>query len=222
MPKPKPTFRLTSAALRQAETTGANPFIGGIVLAGGASRRFGGDKRLATLANGVTLIERSIANASTHLPELIVALRVDDTELARRLSRPGVSCVCAPESALGMAHTMSAAFAAIPPHWHAAMVLLADMPFIHTQTYNQLTSAWQRAAADDPIVIPVHDGKPGHPVTFARRWFGAIQALRGDEGARSVVKGHPRHVLRVAVDDPGVMQDIDTREALGAASKKRD
>lgn len=198
------------------------PVVGGIVLAGGASRRFAGDKRLATLPDGVSLLEHAIANASAHLPELIVALRADDTELAGGLTRPGVSCICAPESALGMAHTMSAAFGTIPTHWQAAMVLLADMPFIQPQTYQRLRAASLDTAFKDPIVIPTLNGKPGHPVTFARRWFAEIRALKGDEGARSVVRAHPANVLWIEVDDAGVMQDIDTREALGAASHRPD
>ena len=190
--------------------------IGGIVLAGGASRRFGGDKRLATLRDGTPLMDRSISNAARNLPDVLVALRAEDEELETSLRGAGVACLRAADSGLGMAHTMAAAFSAIPNRWDGAMVLLADMPFIRDATYRLLTDSMQHGLATGrtPIVVPTFDGTPGHPVSFARRWFAEIQALTGDEGARSVVKRRSAHVERVPVNDPGVLQDIDTRAAL--------
>ena len=59
------------------------------------------------------------------------------------------------------------------------------------------------------IVVPELDGSAGHPVGFSREFFAELIALQGDRGARSVIDAHPDAVQRVAVDDPGVLTDID-------------
>jgi molybdenum cofactor cytidylyltransferase len=67
-----------------------------------------------------------------------------------------------------------------------------------------------RAALEQgaPIVVPVHAGQRGNPVGFSRAHREALLALRGDQGARAILKAHPVSV--VSVDDPGVVSDIDT------------
>jgi molybdenum cofactor cytidylyltransferase len=74
-------------------------------------------------------------------------------------------------------------------------------------------------AALDPkgghdIVVPVFDGKRGHPVLFAARYFTRLCALSGDTGARGILNAHPERVSAVPVDDPGTLLDVDTPEDL--------
>jgi molybdenum cofactor cytidylyltransferase len=54
----------------------------------------------------------------------------------------------------------------------------------------------------------VHDGQRGNPVAFGRGHLHALLALAGDQGARSILKNNP--VNELMVDDPGILQDIDT------------
>ena len=66
---------------------------------------------------------------------------------------------------------------------------------------------------DADIAQPIHQGQRGNPVGFGRRHLPQLLALGGDQGARSLLKTHP--VVEVAVDDAGILQDIDTRKRLG-------
>jgi molybdenum cofactor cytidylyltransferase len=66
------------------------------------------------------------------------------------------------------------------------------------------------------IVQPTLDDVPGHPVGFSADLFAALQALEGDEGARRVLHSHADAVLRVAVDDPGILRDLDTPDQIAA------
>ncbi|XLZ67968.1 nucleotidyltransferase family protein [Massilia sp. SR12] len=63
-------------------------------------------------------------------------------------------------------------------------------------------------AAIAAIAAPVHGGRRGNPVAFGRAHLQALLALEGDQGARSILKNNP--VNELAVDDPGILQDIDT------------
>ena len=66
-----------------------------------------------------------------------------------------------------------------------------------------------------PIVVPVHDGRRGHPVWFARETWRELMTVT-DGGARAVVRAYCERVHEVAVSDVGIARDIDTKADLGA------
>src|SRR5262249_4639254 len=77
-----------------------------------------------------------------------------------------------------------------------------------------LLDAWRTTRA--PIVRPAYQGRPGNPVLFAATLLPELAAVAGDEGGRAVVRRHAAAVLLVAVDNPGVLQDVDTWESYRA------
>jgi molybdenum cofactor cytidylyltransferase len=66
------------------------------------------------------------------------------------------------------------------------------------------------------VAAPFHDGRRGHPVGFGAACFDALATLDGDAGARDVVAAHGDALVRLEVDDPGVLRDVDTAADLGA------
>src|SRR5690606_41339391 len=93
------------------------------------------------------------------------------------------------------------------------MIMLGDMPWIGAGQIRVLRAAFDRAAAD-AVVLPVHQGRRGHPVIFSRRWFPALGALRGDRGARSVLEAAGNDVIEVAMPDDGILRDLDQPDAV--------
>ena len=92
---------------------------------------------------------------------------------------------------------------------HGWLILPGDLPLIQART---LLSVAQ-ALGQHPVVVPVHGGEPGHPVGFAAGCGPDLMALRGDQGARSVVQRHgPAH--RLDCEDLGCVFDVDTLERL--------
>ncbi len=57
----------------------------------------------------------------------------------------------------------------------------------------------------------------GHLVGLSARFRAQLEALRGDEGARSVLDQNAGLVTLIEVDDPGVCRDIDTPDDLRRA-----
>src|SRR6187397_321405 len=64
-------------------------------------------------------------------------------------------------------------------------------------------------AAGASLAAPVHGGERGHPVGFAASHRAALQALGGDEGARTILANAGAALVRVHVDDAGVLRDVD-------------
>jgi molybdenum cofactor cytidylyltransferase len=65
----------------------------------------------------------------------------------------------------------------------------------------------------------VHDGRRGNPVLFARKHFAAMQAITGDEGARSLIQRLFDEVAEVPVSERSIFADVDTEEALTALER---
>ncbi|MGH8801590.1 MAG: NTP transferase domain-containing protein, partial [Casimicrobiaceae bacterium] len=64
------------------------------------------------------------------------------------------------------------------------------------------------------MAAPVHEGRRGHPVGFARRYRDALRGLTGDEGARGIIGTGLEFLARITVDDPGILRDVDVRDPL--------
>ena len=191
--------------------------IGAIVLAAGSSRRFGGDKRKATLPNSKMVIQQSVETALSCFDAVTLALRYGDKEFSAELSflinNPKLNIFQAPDSALGMSHSLANAIQRIN-NWEGVFVFLADMPHVEQTTINHLKETFTANQKNNPIIAPTLDGQLGHPVGFAASYFNELTALTGDKGAKHVMNVHTEKVIAVTVDDPGVLKDVDTPEDL--------
>jgi len=84
------------------------------------------------------------------------------------------------------------------------IIALADMPQVQQQTIAAVRKAIAEGAAS---AAPFYRGQRGHPVGFGAICGPELAALTGDIGARDVLRRHPP--VRIEVDDPGVLCDID-------------
>lgn len=200
--------------------------VGAIVLAAGSSRRFGGDKRAAKLPSGQTVLEASISRVRSVIDQVLVVLRHDDQAFAEYLRETtesaNIQFYCAPDSASGMGGSLANAINEVGD-WSGAMVFLGDMPFIRQETIELLKAEFiHRCTSIAPIVVPMNQQmnqqlnqqRRGHPVTFHQRYFGDIAQLKGDQGARAVISAEQDSVIELAVDDPGILADIDLPQDL--------
>lgn len=189
---------------------------GALLLGAGFSRRFGSDKRrhLVTLPDGsrVPMLCATAGLYARVFVETVVVVRVGDEDLSTLLARQaGVRTVVAADAAGGMGHSLAAGIRAVSG-WSYAFVGLGDMPFVRPETLRELRTTMERCLADGQrscILQPWHDGRPGHPVGFGAPHFAALAALTGDEGARRVLRDAHHDLVRLEVDDPGVLQDVD-------------
>lgn len=177
----------------------------GILLAAGSARRFGGAKLLATLAGGKPVGVASCLALVEALPRTIAVVRIGDDALADALAAGGATVVRCARADEGMGASLACGVAASrdAAGW---IVALADMPWIAPATIRRVADAIASGAS---IAAPFHRGERGHPVGFAASHRDALAALGGDEGAKSVLASHGADLVRVDVDDPGVLRDVD-------------
>lgn len=107
----------------------------------------------------------------------------------------------------GMGDSIAAAVAQAPDcaGW---LIVLGDMPFIRPETVEQIATALR----NELIVVPTWQGRRGHPVGFGRAYGERLAGLSGDAGAKRLFRDG--RVFELAVEDPAIVWDIDTPEAL--------
>ncbi len=148
--------------------------------------RFGGDKLLHPLEDGVAIAAHAARNLLAATPEVIAVVRWGDFPLYDMLEQEGCQVTMFQGASRGMgaslAHGIAQARGA--DGW---VVALADMPRILPQTIQMMVDALEEGAS---IAAPVHKGERGHPVGFASSLRDELLALDGDQGARAVIERH--------------------------------
>lgn len=188
--------------------------IVGILLAAGKGERFGGgvgnSKLLSTLPDGLPIALAAARKLQPACDRLLVVLRPGDTALADLLTADGFAVVICHDADAGMGHSLAAGVSA-SPEAGAWVVALADMPYIQSISHHAVAA---RLRAGDSLVATTFRGRRGHPVGFSGRWYGQLSVLTGDQGGKAILQQHPGELNLVAVDDPGVVRDIDRPEDL--------
>ncbi|MEO5814391.1 MAG: nucleotidyltransferase family protein [Gemmatimonadaceae bacterium] len=190
--------------------------IAGVLLAAGRSSRFGADKLCAKL-NGKAVVRWS-AEALSPVDVVYVVIPPGADAITQALSRLDVSFVINLGRHEGMASSIRAGIAALPGDVEAAMIALADQPLASANVTRALCERWREGGVD--AVAPEYRDGRGHPVLFGRECFAALETLKGDVGARSVLDALGGRLARVHVD-AAMPIDVDTPDALQALQGAR-
>jgi len=188
----------------------------GVLLAAGRGTRFeDGHKLLEPVAGRADEPSADPAPVVRHAASRLVAAPVDDAvavlghEASRvRAALEGVEIetVVNPEYASGQASSVARGV-----EWarrrdaDAALFALGDMPWVGAETYRRIVDCWRETGSK--IVLPEHEERRGNPVLFANTHFDALSAVSGDVGGRELIEQYP--VERIAVDDPGILRDVN-------------
>ena len=161
--------------------------IAAILLAAGASRRFGADDKLVAPLAGEPLALHMARRIVELAPGRLIAVCPDeDGALARQLAMLGFEIVANPDSERGLSHSLSCGIAAATrgPEM-AALICLADMPFVSIGHLRSLIARFD--AADAPVVASSNGTASMPPALFARSHFDRLRATDGDRGGKALL-----------------------------------
>lgn len=184
-----------------------------LLAAGSSSRMRGGDKLLEDVA-GEPLLRRSARAALATGCPVTVTLPPDRPARLSALQGLSLNCVTVARPDLGMAESLKAGLAAIPPGC-GLLLLLADLPDLTTADLN---SFLDQVRLDPRAILrgAAEDGTPGHPVCFPADLRDELMALQGDEGARGVIVRHRARLRLVPLPGRHAVTDLDTPEDWAA------
>ncbi|SFD29526.1 nucleotidyltransferase family protein [Pragia fontium] len=191
--------------------------IGAVIVAAGLGTRFrhlvdseNEANKLMAICSGISgsplsVFTHTLQNTLQTMRHVVVVTRPEYRAIQQITESSGCQCICIDSQGIG---DSIAAGVKATKQWRGWLITLADMPFIRPETYTQVVQALKSNRA----VRPVYQDQPGHPVGFAADFRDSLMALNGDQGAKNLFAQAQPYL--VPVNDPGILFDIDTPQAL--------
>jgi molybdenum cofactor cytidylyltransferase len=181
------------------------PFVAGLVLAAGGSRRLGRPKQLLPYGDG-TLLGHTLATArACFFDQLLCAIGGSADAVREQVDLSGARVVVNEAYGAGCSSSIAAAVAALDPRTDVLVLLLGDQPGVTQATVRALLAGREGAA----LAVCRYDDGRGHPFAFGRETFGELAALHGDKAVWKLLDQRGDAVVDVPV--PGAVPlDVDT------------
>ena len=194
--------------------------ITAILLAAGRSTRMGHANKLMHPLAESSILEQSLQHlARSNVGEIILitgfeAEKISALPLVKKLASEGKLRIVINENhENGMGSSLATGINALDTQTDATLITLGDMPYIQPNSIDQIITA-ANAHNDKQIFIPQFNGKNGHPTLWRKPLFNQLAELSGDNGGKNIIQTHKSLSQIVAVDDQGILKDIDTLEML--------
>jgi molybdenum cofactor cytidylyltransferase len=183
--------------------------IGAVILAAGMSSRMGETKQLIRLGENTVLEQVMEIVRSSRVDEIVLVLGHQAETIKKRVGIKNLKVVINESYQQGMGTSLRTGLAALSSGTNAALIVLADQPFVRAETLDRLIDQYEQSGAQ--IAIPIYKGFRGNPVLLGRSVFPEVMALTGDIGCRAIFGNHVGGIVKVRVDDIGVLLDLDTK-----------
>lgn len=180
-----------------------------IVLAAGLSKRMGEENKLFLPIQDKAMIDWVIeAIDASHVDEIILVGSESSMEQLEKWKSYRIQLVENKSYKSGMTSSIQVGVSAASGD--GFMICLGDQPKIKTKTYNQLIESFSQKP--DSIILPFHEGQKGNPVIFPSAFRDKILNHKEPEGCKEIVQFNTDLIVKVEVNDSGVLMDVDTRE----------
>lgn len=187
------------------------PFVTGLVLGAGGSRRLGRPKQLLPYRDG-TLLGHVVGVArACRFDQLVVTVGGAADEVRARADLSGAEVVVNDAYGDGCSSSIAAALGVVDARCDVLVLMLGDQPGVSAETVAALLAG----RGDAALAVCRYDDGRGHPVAFGRAVFADLARLHGDKGVWRLLDRAGDAVAEVRVDGP-VPIDVDTEDDYAA------
>ena len=193
----------------------SDPFVTGLVLGAGGSRRLGRPKQLLPYGDG-TLLGHVVGVArACPFDQVVVAVGGAADEVRANVDLAGADVVVNEGYGAGCSSSIAAALGIVDPRCDVLVLMLGDQPGVTAATVAALLDG--RGAA--PLAICRYDDGRGHPIAFARCVFADLADLHGDKGVWRLLDERAGEVREVPVEGR-IPLDVEHPGGLPGGSRR--
>ena len=186
--------------------------IAACVLAAGQSTRMGRDNKLLSSLKGKTLLQHVLHSIQdSGINDICVITGHESEQVSESISKFNVNIIHNKNYLTGLSTSIGLGVDNLSKQTDGVLICLGDMPFISATTIKKIIAAFK---SNDDIVVPTFCGQDGNPLLWSRSYFAKLKNLKGDRGAKYILKEYPQHVHRVDVDNIGIVLDVDDTSTL--------
>ena len=186
---------------------GGDPFVAGLVLAAGGSKRLGQPKQLLRYGTSTLLGHVLDTARACRFDQTLCVLGGGAAEVRDRVDLRGVDVVENREFGEGCSSSIAAALDAVDSRADVLVLMLGDQPGVTAATVAALVGG----RGDGELAVCAYADGRGHPLAFARSMFKHLSNLHGDKGVWKLLDRFADAVVDVAVEGP-IPRDVDTWE----------
>lgn len=189
--------------------------LAAVILSGGASSRMGSPKALLPYQGRPFLEHLLEITKRTEITARKVVLGADADSIAKVIPLKANEIVINPDWEKGQLSSIQAGVRKLPAGTDGMLLFLIDHPLISSALVGELIAQFYKSRK--PIVLPVYEGRRGHPVIFAASLYDELLRAPLETGARAVVWAHEEEVDEVRTNEEGCVLNLNDPETLNRA-----
>jgi molybdenum cofactor cytidylyltransferase len=194
--------------------------LAAVILSGGASSRMGSPKALLPYQGRAFLDHLLEITLHSKIGVRRVVLGAHAEPIAKAIQLAADEIVINAEWEKGQLSSIQAGLHSLPAGTDGMLLCLIDHPLISAELIDDLITRFYSSQA--AIVLPVFEGRRGHPVLFSSRLYGELENASLEVGARSVVWAHKSEIMECHTTEEGCVLNLNDPETFARATGLRE
>lgn len=183
--------------------------LGCIILAAGKSSRFRGIKQLFRFRR-ISLVQHALDTANKSSSDyVILVLGAYSGRILEEVNLGRAQVLLNKKFESGLSSSIRSGISNLPDDCAGCILMVADQPNLSWKHLDKLLKVFKKGNLKDAVALSFKK-EPRNPVIVPKRLFPKLMKLRGDSGARTIIRGQEKLRL-VEIRDRKVFLDIDTR-----------
>ena len=186
--------------------------LAAVILSGGASRRMGSPKALLSYEGRPFLEHLLDVTVHPRIGVRRVVLGAHAEPIASAVALQASDVVVNEDWEKGQLSSIQAALRCLPAGTDGILLCLIDHPLVSATLVDDLIERFY--ATKKPIVLPIYEGRRGHPVIFSSALYDELLRAPQQTGARAVVWAHPGEIEEMQTNEEGCVMNLNDPDAM--------